>query len=253
MVDEHVQALIHAELDGELSPAGQAELAETLLANPEARAFRDALVRTHRALQELAPAEPPAGLRSRILDELTVSPRAESVAGSAQGPRGATLFRYAAVFVAGVALAAIAFQLRNIQDVATDPRNLAGTMVDLPGDATLVDQAQIDAPGLSGALRLLRAGTDVVLEAEFSAAAATEIEILYDPARLDIAATPAAPMRLARGEKGAERLLIAAGPGQQVQRFGFEARAGEPVRLDVALRSGSGETVRRSLNAHGVP
>ncbi|MEJ2516389.1 MAG: hypothetical protein P8080_13845, partial [Gammaproteobacteria bacterium] len=67
MADEHVQALIQAELDGELSAAQEAELAKILLRDPEVRALRDALARTDRVLREMPSAEPPAGLRSRIM------------------------------------------------------------------------------------------------------------------------------------------------------------------------------------------
>ena len=45
MIEERHLELIHAELDGELNAEQRAELSRLLLANPEARAFRDQLER----------------------------------------------------------------------------------------------------------------------------------------------------------------------------------------------------------------
>ncbi|MEJ2516252.1 MAG: hypothetical protein P8102_13690, partial [Gammaproteobacteria bacterium] len=158
---------------------------------------------------------------------------------------GASLLRYAAIFLVGISLATVAFQLRDAGE--TDPRDLAGTMVEMPRDAALVDQAMIDAPGLSGSVSLLRSASNVVLETDFRATDAAEVEIAYDPEVLDVTAIPAAAARVAGDPDETGRLVVPAGPGKHLFRFRFETRSDRGGSVDVALRSGSGESIRTTL------
>ena len=67
---QHYLELLHAELDGELSEAGRAELDRVLGDSAEASACREDLQRLAAILGSAPMQTPPAGLRQRILDAI---------------------------------------------------------------------------------------------------------------------------------------------------------------------------------------
>ncbi|MBS0382170.1 MAG: hypothetical protein JSR56_07035, partial [Proteobacteria bacterium] len=68
MIGPLEMAWLHAELDGDLDPAGQARLQAALDRSPELRAARTALQELDAALHNASPApEPPESLHARLL------------------------------------------------------------------------------------------------------------------------------------------------------------------------------------------
>src|SRR5215469_9687627 len=105
MTDSEYAALVHAEIDGELDGRQRAELARRLLADPEARAVREDLLRLRTMLDSTGDAEPPAQLRANILHALpvpTTPPR--------QFAWSAPRWRYAAVIAGVLGLATVVYE-----------------------------------------------------------------------------------------------------------------------------------------------
>ena len=109
MIEERYLELIHAELDGELTAEQRAELSRLLLANPEARAFRDQLNRLFGELAKLEDVAPPSDLSASVLGALRIpaGPEPSHIRGRAW--YAAPAFRYAAVFVGGLLASALLF------------------------------------------------------------------------------------------------------------------------------------------------
>ena len=68
MSSDELQELIQADLDGELSGAGRAELARLLLQDPEARRLHGELRQTDKLLRDI-PGEPPPGPERQFLGQ----------------------------------------------------------------------------------------------------------------------------------------------------------------------------------------
>jgi anti-sigma factor RsiW len=146
MADPGQLALIHAEIDGELDASQRAELARTLLADPQARALRDDLRRFCQSLDALEPLEPPADLKDSILAAMPqLKPRRRW--------SSAPVWRYAAM-VAGVLIAGtVVFEI--LRGPGTAPSEVAGTIALAPA-ATLVDTAEVGNGPVSGRVSLYR-------------------------------------------------------------------------------------------------
>ena len=74
MTDDERMALIHAELDGDLSSEQRADLARLLLADPQARALRDELKSVCSRLDAVEQVEPPPQFEESILNQLPSVP-----------------------------------------------------------------------------------------------------------------------------------------------------------------------------------
>lgn len=246
MVDERLQALIQEDLDGEISAADRAELHRAVLADPEVRKLHAEFKRTDAALRALPAAEPPHGLAQAILDTIPQSPRSESVGGSGTGLRGATLFRYAAVFLGGLVVASLGFYLAEPDGVA-DPRDLAGTMAGTSDGARVIDQAQIGGDLARAQLRLLRSGGVLVLEAEVTGE--SEIVVAYDPAAMALTAAASRDGEIRGSDEVAGRVVLASAAGTQLHRLRFHVDEGQLASVDVALRSGGQEVAHTTLDA----
>ena len=160
-------ALIHAEIDGELDAAQRAELARSLLADPELRRVREELRRVCTALDAVAQIEPPRGLQSSILAALPHTvPR---------GARWSMSWRYAAC-VAGVAVAA-AITFTTLRGLRPAPAELTGTIAPAAAAAALVDSAAVSGQGVSGEARLYRDASGFSLELAVNADAALDVRV----------------------------------------------------------------------------
>ena len=130
MIEERHIELIHAELDGELTAEQRAELSRLLLANPEARAFRDQLSRLFGELAKLEDAAPPAELSASVLGALRIpaGPEPSQIRGRAW--YAAPAFRYAAVFVGGLLASALLFGSGARHAAGPDFRSSSGPSAD---------------------------------------------------------------------------------------------------------------------------
>jgi hypothetical protein len=249
MVDERLQALIQADLDGEISAAERAELARAVLEDPRVRQLQAQFRETDAALRAVPAAEPPGELTEIILESIIGSPRAGSAGGSAKGLRGATLFRYAAVFLGGLVVASMAFYLAEPDGIATDPKDLAGTVAVAPDGAVLADEASIGGAGGKADLRLMRSGRSILLEAEILGDDPSEIVIAYDPASIGLTAVAPQDGEIRGSAVEGGRIVLSSRPGHQVHRIRFEADEQQAASVDVALRSGGQEVARATLEA----
>jgi len=159
-------ALIHAEIDGELDAGQRAELARSLLADPELRHVRDELRRVCTALDALGDVEPPGTLQASILAALPHTP--------VRGTRWAMGWRYAAC-LAGVAVAA-AVIFTTMRGVRPAPTELTGTLAPAAA-ATLVDSATVSGQGVSGSASLYRDASGFSLELAVAADAALDVRV----------------------------------------------------------------------------
>lgn len=179
MIDEKYLELIHAEVDGELPDRERAELSRYLLANPEARAFREELRSVCAALDAIEQVEPPRGLKESILAAIATRAPAQERTVSRQAGQAPRMLRYAAAFAGGLLVSAIAFQMGFDSRGGIGVADLVGTMAG-PGDtgARRVDSMRLDHGQLAGEVSLYVAGTDLVLAFDVVPQQATEVVVV---------------------------------------------------------------------------
>lgn len=169
--DRHIE-LIHAELDGELTSEQRAELSRLLLANPEARSFRDELNRLFGALAQLEDAAPPRELHASVLN--AIGPPAQSVRRSwYTGPT----FRYAAMFLGGLLASVVVFGPGERQAVGPDVSELVGTIGghDAAGRGSPIDRVALDLAQVSGAVNSYKLEGQLVVELDLNASEPIEV------------------------------------------------------------------------------
>ena len=168
MTDDERIALIHAELDGDLSSQQRAELARLLLAEPGMRTLRDQLQGLCSRLDTVGQVEPPPQLKDSILNRLPSVPAA---------PVNRTVsfshWRLAAL-VAGV-LTAATIVYETVQGPAPGSRETAGTMAaDIP---TAVDSVMMGSGPVTGGATLYRDKNGLWVGLEVSAAEPVDVII----------------------------------------------------------------------------
>jgi len=161
-------ALIHAELDGDLSSQQRAELARLLLADPQMRALREDLRSLCSRLDAVDQVEPPPQLKDSILNRL---PSVPVVTGHRKASYGR--WRLAAM-VAGV-LAAASIVYETVQGPGPAGRETAGTMA--ADVLTTVDSVAVGSGPVSGRATLYRDKTGLAIGLEVSAAEPVDILI----------------------------------------------------------------------------
>ena len=141
MTDDERMALIHAELDGDLSSEQRADLARLLLADPQARALRDEFRSVCSRLDAVGQVEPPPQFKDSILNRLPSRPAATTY-------RRASVSRWRlAAMLAGL-LAAGSIVYETVRGPAPGSRETAGTMAaDAP---TTVDSVVVGGGPVTG-------------------------------------------------------------------------------------------------------
>jgi len=148
MSDTGHLGLIQAEIDGELDGRQRSELAQRLLADPEARALREEFLRLCRALDAMADVEPPAHLRVGILNALPPAPRSPMRYGWS-APR----WRYAALLAGVLGAGTVVFETVKGPGPATS--EVAGTMAAARAP-TALDAVQLGEGPVAGRVSLYR-------------------------------------------------------------------------------------------------
>lgn len=168
MTDDESMALIHAELDGDLSSAERAELARLLLADPQVRALRDELQGLCSRLGAVGQVEPPPELKDSILERLPSVPVAAPYRTASFGR-----WRLAAM-IAGLLMAGtIVYEIA--QGPAPGSRETAGTLTaDAP---TAVDSVVLGSGPVAGSVTLYRDKSGLAVGLEVSAAEPLDIFI----------------------------------------------------------------------------
>ena len=172
MTDPRLLALLHAELDGDLDAAGQAELASHLATDPELARLRAELAAVDAGLAALPAVEPPALVLADILAGLPPV-RRETVVVALRAPaavpttlpsvapvtvirsrRMVRVWAYAAslfaVMGAGVLLQQSGLLTAELAGEA------AGTLVQPGASAELLDSVPLEFPGVSGRAQAFR-------------------------------------------------------------------------------------------------
>ncbi len=168
MTDDERIALIHAELDGDISSQQRADLARLLLAEPQMRTLRDELQDLCSRLDAIAQVEPPPQFRDSILNRLPS-------ARAAGAYRRASFSRWRlAAMVAGL-LTAGTIVYQTMQGPAPGTRETAGTMA---ADAlTTVDSVMVSGGPLSGRATLYRDKAGLAVGLTVSAAEPVDVLI----------------------------------------------------------------------------
>lgn len=229
MTDEERSALIHAELDGDLSSEQRAELARLLLADPQARALRDELQRLSRRLGALAQVEPPAELKDSILGRVPSVP----VAPLAPPYRNASFSRWrlAALFAGLLVAGTIVYE--TVQGPVPTSRETAGTMG--ADAATPVDSAVVGGGSVAGRVTLYRDKSGLAVGLEVSAAESVDVLIASGSSSFRING-------LGRPDPagGPRRMVALPGVGMQGQQIELSFLIGERTVGRATLRAPSG-------------
>ena len=181
MSNGQLQELIQADLDGELSGAGRAELARLLLQDPDARRLHGELRLTDQLLRDIPSVEPPPGLRAAILGPPAVSARPSVPAGREYGP---ARYRMAATILGGLLIVGISYLLID----GNSPRtNLQGSLGAASGPKAVVrtapkDQLSLRAEGVEVSASLRRDSQWLRLELNSTTTIPCEVIARFDPA-----------------------------------------------------------------------
>jgi hypothetical protein len=167
MPDDRTLELLNLEIDGELSAADRADLSRRLLNDPLARAARDDLRRTCEELDAMPVAEPPAGLRERILAGLPLAAN-----GGGQPSRrflsSASTLRYAAAIVGALLVGTVAFEAsRYVSGVDTD--QAVGTMSSPPAPQPGQGQLRVNASQVRGTVTFAPSAGELRVRFDFDA------------------------------------------------------------------------------------
>lgn len=178
MTDPRLLELINAEIDGELDAQQRAELARSLLADPNARARREELRQLCAALDQLEEVEPPSQLRENILAALPQSKPQRSWPPP-------TRWRYAALVAGILAGGLVVLEVsKGPQSATTDA---AGTMA-APGTPTTLDTVRLSDGPVSGRASLYRDRAGLGLELDLAASAPVDVLVTGDGQSLRVKA-----------------------------------------------------------------
>lgn len=229
MDDTRLLELIHRELDADLSSAEQAELAQRLLQDPEARQLREAFRQADRRLKAIPPAEPPAGLRRGILSALRLP--GDSSSRSQSGTSGSrSVLRYAAIVAGAVLVAGLGYQLL---DSGRPQPGLEGSVAAPALAAAAIGDADMHFDGGTVHARLLRTGDGARLEIESDTTRDVTVVARFDPSLMDYLDGAGTG-----GVAQDGRLTLQASAGRGRQTIDFDGLG--PIRLEV---TSGGKTV----------
>jgi len=168
VTNDECKALIHAELDGDLSSQQRADLARLMLADPQMRALRDELRSVCSRLDAVGQVEPPPQLKDSILSRLPSVPVA-----TAYRKTSYSRWRLAAMAVGLLTAGTIVYE--TVQGPAPGSRETAGTMA--ASASTTVDSVVVGGGPVSGRATLYRDKTGLAVGLEVSATEPVDVLI----------------------------------------------------------------------------
>ena len=179
-IDDNIETLINAEIDGEISADDRALLERHLAENPDARAYRDALVSAVERLEALESLDPPPDIKNAVMRELGPAPTAHGKAitggGIFSNLFGIPTVRYGLSFAAGVILTLTLFSSDQAsRQTFDDVTTLVGTMGDASPDVISADQMRLTLNELAGSVRLGSAGPLLILDFDLTSSGPVEI------------------------------------------------------------------------------
>ena len=178
---DQLQALIQADLDGELSVTERADLARLLLQDPEARRLHDEFRRTDQLLRDIVSVEPPHGMRETILSR---SPRSSNQLRPGHRQHGWPGYRVAAVVLGGLLIAGLSYLLMDadVPRAALQGSVGAGVGPDTSGTIAPQDHLSMRAEGAEVNASLQSNGQGLRLELKLSTTFPSEVIARIDPA-----------------------------------------------------------------------
>ncbi len=216
MIDARTMELINLRIDGEISPSQRRELEEVLRRDEAARSFARDLERIARGLLEQAEATPSGELKERIQTAIAQKggrpeTRRPDPISPLSGLRSLvwwrTIYRAAAVLVAGVALGWwLGGGLSGAPPI--DIHRIGGTM-DVPTSGKSGSPAaslRVGLPSVSGRIRWTARGDDLIVEVILKPDAAIEWDLAWDPTGLSVMAVEATALEGLRSARGRIRV-----------------------------------------------
>ncbi len=170
---DQLQALIQADLDGELSVTERADLARRLLQDPQARRLHDEFRRTDQLLRDIGSVEPPHGMRETILQ-----------GHSMHRQHGWPGYRVAALVLGGLLIGGLSYLLMDADVPRTNLQGSFGAGVgpDTSGSIAPQDYLSMRAEGAEVGATLQRNGQWLRLELNLSTTIPSEVIARIDPA-----------------------------------------------------------------------
>jgi len=181
-IDEKTIALIHANIDGEITAAEKAELEAFLADNEEGRALDSELRSLGARLDSVALLDPPQHLRHMVMNTIpkTVT-EADPAPGFWNSLFAVPALRYAAIFAAGVVTTIAIVDSGNIQQSAFDDvTGLVGTISDNAELGPGVDSAVVHKAAVAGTITLREAGEILIIDFDVSTKGPVDIVASYD-------------------------------------------------------------------------
>ena len=248
MFDPRIAELIQADVDGELTASDRSELASFLERSEEARRFREDMLQVARMLSAIPLAEPPAGLRQRILQRIRLPERRSRWEWVALWLRPAS---YGLAVAAGVLLAVGLGRLGS--GGPSDFEGLVGSLV-RPGEKAPLSGATagslaFGSEGVTGRI-VFKALDERSLALEFVIESAQPVELSLDLARAGLRfggfADAAAGVDVIEVAGGRVRMQS---EGRRdfvvfLRRADGSGYAGEPIGIEVSRQ---GERIGRGL------
>jgi len=181
MISERTLELINADIDGELDPAGQAELEAVLESSSEARATKAELLKLTSLMDSLPAQHPPAGLESQIVNKIKLPSKKASFFNSGWfatfQPATAGM-----AFAAGLLLAVGVYEMSSDRSVSDQTASMVGTMIaghsDSPG--FLKNDMILQGDGFSGTISLRENAGVYMLNFDLDSKTGTEVEVGLD-------------------------------------------------------------------------
>jgi anti-sigma factor RsiW len=168
VTDDERMALIHAELDGDLTSQQRAELARLLLAEPEMRRLRDELQGLCSRLDAIGQVEPPPQFKDSVLNRLPSVPHATAYRKASFGR-----WRLAAMIAGLLTAGTIVYE--TVQGPAPGTRETAGTLA--ADVATTVDSVAVGGGPVTGRATLYRDKSGLAIGLEVSAVEPVDVLI----------------------------------------------------------------------------
>lgn len=252
MVEQAYLELIHKEIDGVITPAEKARLEAYLKSNPDARKIHRELTGLARALDELPALDPPLALKSGILGRITAGKnrtlRSGGIAGhSGNAGRWRLAYGFAAGLAAGLLLLALAGDFFH-EETTLNIADLQGTLVisESPGGGA-ISARTLEAPGVSGELRLRHTADTGILALDITAAEETAIAFTFDAAALQLSGFIAREGGIGALENRDGRIRFKHRGSNRYSLIFRKISAGNPSALQLELSAGGNVLLAREI------
>jgi hypothetical protein len=205
MIPEKYIRLINGEIDRVNSPRQSAMLKHYLDQNPEARRFYNDLMELGNKLSHTAEAEPPAGLRERIINSMPARPvrritpsrKISDVLNAIVPRRWTVAYGFLAGAVAGAIVIAAVIGL-SYPGVIPEIGHVSGTMLNegMPAGYVQMDQLTIRCPDADGVILMGKSDSAVALEIHMESRSVVLAKFLYNGREIEFSGVTAPDHRI---------------------------------------------------------